>query len=205
MNERKILSKILRLDKNIYSDLINLDNALQKGILIYITVTSLNTLSQTRFFSGLLDFIEANLVLIKNEFSDEEFQVVQALVDDYSALFRQQEVTLTLLFSSVFTATLISLIGLSICYLILKFLLSKDPKPVDLIIISCFSSAPGLLVFFALISSNIVVQFILIMIPGVYALITFASGLKQVYMLRNIEVVLLLVALIFSGAILGPM
>ena len=205
MSERKILSKILRLDKNIYSDLINLDNALQKGILIYITVTSLNTLSQTRFFSGLLDFIEANLILIKNEFSNEEFQVVQALVDDYSALFRQQEVTLTLLFSSVFTATLISLIGLSICYLILKFLLSKDPKPVDLIIISCFSSAPGLLVFFALISSNIVVQFILIMIPGVYALITFASGLKQVYMLRNIEVVLLLVALIFSGAILGPM
>ena len=205
MSERKILSKILRLDKNIYSDLINLDNALQKGILIYITVTSLNTLSQTMFFSGLLDFIEANLVLIKNEFSDEEFQVVQTLVDDYSALFRQQEVTLTLLFSSVFTATLISLIGLSICYLILKFLLSKDPKPVDLIIISCFSSAPGLLVFFALISSNIIVQFILIMIPGVYALITFASGLKQVYMLRNIEVVLLLVALIFSGAILGPM
>ena len=205
MSERKILSKILRLDKNIYSDLINLDSALQKGILIYITVTSLNTLSQTRFFSGLLDFIEANLVLIKNEFSDEEFQVVQALVDDYSALFRQQEVTLSLLFSSVFTATIISLIGLSICYLILKYLLSKDPKPADLIIISCFSSAPGLLVFFALISSNIVVQFILIMIPGVYALITFASGLKQVYMLRNIEVVLLLVALIFSGAILGPM
>ena len=205
MSERKILSKILRLDKNIYIDLINLDNALQKGILIYITVTSLNTLSQTRFFSGLLDFIEANLVLIKNEFSDEEFQVVQALVDDYSALFRQQEVTLSLLFSSVFTATIISLIGLSICYLILKYLLSKDPKPADLIIISCFSSAPGLLVFFALISSNIVVQFILIMIPGVYALITFASGLKQVYMLRNIEVVLLLVALIFSGAILGPM
>mgnify|MGYP006222647277 FL=1 len=205
MSERKILSKILRLDKNIYSELINLDNALQKGILIYITVTSFNTLSQTRFFGSLLDFIETNLVLIKNEFSDEEFQVVQALVDEYSALFRQQEVTLTLLFSSVFTATLISLIGLSICYLILKFLLSKDPKPVDLIIISCFSSAPGLLVFFALISSNIVVQFILIMIPGVYALITFASGLKQVYMLRNIEVVLLLVALIFSGAILGPM
>tara|TARA_B100001121_G_scaffold256496_1_gene234390 strand:+ start:36 stop:653 length:618 start_codon:yes stop_codon:yes gene_type:complete len=205
MSERKILSKILRLDKNIYSDLINLDNALQKGILIYITVTSLNTLIQTRFFSGLFDFIETNLVLIKNEFSDEEFQIVQALVDDYSALFRQQEVTLTLLFSSLFTATLISLIGLSICYLILKFLLSKDPKPLDLIVISCFSSAPGLLIFFALISSNIVVQFFLIMIAGVYSLIAFASGLKQVYLLRNIEVVLLLVALIFSGAILGPM
>ena len=205
MSERKILSKILRLDKNIYSDLINLDNALQKGILIYITVTSLNTLSQTRFFASLLNFIETNLILIKNEFSDDEFQIIQALVDDYSALYRQQEVTLTLLFSSVFTATLISLIGLSICYLILKFLLSKDPKPTDLIIISCFSSAPGLLVFFALISSNILAQFFLIMITGIYALIAFASGLKQVYLLRNIEVVLLLVALIFSGAILGPM
>ena len=205
MSERKILSKILRLDKNIYSDLINLDNALQKGILIYITVTSLNTLSQTRFFASLLNFIETNLILIKNEFSDDEFQIVQALVDDYSALYRQQEVTLTLLFSSVFTATLISLIGLSICNLILKFFLSKDPKPTDLIIISCFSSAPGLLVFFALISSNILAQFFLIMITGIYALIAFASGLKQVYLLRNIEVVLLLVALIFSGAILGPM
>ena len=205
MSERKILSKILRLDKNIYSELINLDNALQKGILIYITVTSLNTLSQTRFFGSLLDFIETNLVLIKNEFSDDEFEIIQALVDDYADIFRQQEVTLTLLFSSVFTATIISLIGLSICYLILKFLLSKDPNPSDLIIISCFSSAPGLLVFFALISSNIVAQFFLIMIPGIYALITFASGLKQVYLLRNIEVVLLLVTLIFSGAILGPM
>ena len=205
MSERKILSKILRLDKNIYSELINLDNALQKGILIYITVTSLNTLSQTRFFGSLLDFIETNLVLIKNEFSDDEFEIIQALVDDYADIFRQQEVTLTLLLSSVFTATIISLIGLSICYLILKFLLSKDPKPSDLIIISCFSSAPGLLVFFALISSNIVAQFFLIMIPGIYALITFASGLKQVYLLRNIEVVLLLVTLIFSGAILGPM
>ena len=205
MSERKILSKILRLDKNIYSELINFDNALQKGILIYITVTSLNTLSQTRFFISLLDFIETNLLLIKNEFSDDEFQIVQSLVDDYADLYRQQEVTLTLLFSSVFTATLISLIGLSICYLILKFLLSKDPKPTDLIIISCFSSAPGLLVFFALISSNILAQFFLIMITGIYALIAFASGLKQVYLLRNIEVVLLLVALIFSGAILGPM
>ena len=205
MSERKILSKILRLDKNIYSELINIDNALQKGIVIYITVTSLNTLSQTRFFGRLLDFIETNLVLIKNEFSDDEFEIIQALVDDYADIFRQQEVTLTLLFSSVFTATIISLIGLSICYLILKFLLSKDPKPSDLIIISCFSSAPGLLVFFALISSNIVAQFFLIMIPGIYALITFASGLKQVYLLRNIEVVLLLVTLIFSGAILGPM
>ena len=205
MSERKILSKILRLDKNIYNELINLDNALQKGILIYITVTSLNTLSQTRFFTSLLDFIETNLLLIKNEFSDDEFQIVQSLVDDYADLYRQQEATLTLLFSSLFSATLISLIGLSICYLVLKFLLSKDPKPVDLILISCFSSAPGLLVFFALVSSNIVVQFLLIMIPGIYALIAFASGLKQVYLLRNIEVVLLLVTLIFSGAILGPM
>ena len=205
MSERKILSKILRFDKSIYSDLINLDNALQKGILIYITVTSLNTLSQTRFFGSLLDFIEINLVLIKNEFSDDEFQIIQALADDYADIFRQQEVTLTLLFSSVFTATIISLIGLSICYLILKFLLSKDPKPSDLIIISCFSSAPGLLVFFALISSNIVAQFFLILIPSIYSLIAFASGLKQVYFLRNIEVVLLLVTLIFSGAILGPM
>ena len=36
MSERQIFSKILRLDKYIYNELLNLNGALQKGIAIYL-------------------------------------------------------------------------------------------------------------------------------------------------------------------------
>ena len=41
MSERQIFSKILRLDKYIYNELLNLNCALQKGIAIYLAVTTL--------------------------------------------------------------------------------------------------------------------------------------------------------------------
>ena len=44
---------------------------------------------------------------------------------------------------------------------------------------------------------------LLVFITSIYALIAFGSGIKQVYLLRNIEVVLVVIALIFGGSILG--
>ena len=51
MSERQIFSKILRLDKYIYNDLLNLNGALQKGIAIYLAVATLTTLSAFRSVS----------------------------------------------------------------------------------------------------------------------------------------------------------
>ena len=203
MSERQIFSKILRLDKYIYNELIVLDGALQRGIAIFLAVTTLTTLSAFRLFNGLIEFLESNLVLFSGEMSDEEFAMFKALIDELSIIFIQQDSTTTLLFSSIVSTTVTSLIGLIICFLILKFLFRKEPRPIDLIIISFFSSAPGLLVFPVLFISDSLFQAILVLVTSIYALVAFGSGLKQVYLLRNIEVILIILALTFGGSILG--
>ena len=203
MSERQIFSKILRLDKYIYNELIVYDGALQRGIAIFLAVTTLTTLSAFRLFNSLIEFLESNLVLFSGELSDEEFAMFKALIDELSIIFIQQDSTTTLLFSSIASTTVTSLIGLVICFLILKFLFRKEPRPIDLIIISFFSSAPGLLVFPVLFISDTFIQAILVLVTSLYALVAFGSGLKQVYLLRNIEVILVIIALTFGGSILG--
>ena len=203
MSERQIFSKILRLDKYIYNELIVLDGALQRGIAIFLAVTTLTTLSAFRLFNSLIEFLESNLVLFSGEMSDEEFAMFKALIDELSIIFIQQDSTTTLLFSSIASTTVTSLVGLVICFLILKFLFRKEPRPIDLIIISFFSSAPGLLVFPVLFISDTFIQAILVLVTYLYALVAFGYGLKQVYLLRNIEVILVIIALTFGGSILG--
>ena len=203
MNERQIFSKILRLDKYIYNELLVLDGALQKAIAIYLAVATLTTLSAFRLFNGLIEFLESNLVLFSSEMSDEEFEMFKVLIDELSRIFIQQDSTTTLLFSSIVSTTVTTLAGLVICFLILKYLFRKEPRPIDLLLISFFSSVPGLLVFPVLFISDPLFQILLVLITSIYALVAFGSGLKQVYLLRNIEVVLVILALTFGGSILG--
>ena len=203
MSERQIFSKILRLDKYIYNELINLNGALQKGIAIYLAVVTLTTLSAFRFFNGMIEFLESNLALFKSEMSEEEFQVFRSLIDELSIIFAQQDSTTSVLISSIVSTSATSIVGLVICFLILKFLFRKDPKPIDLLIISFFASVPGLLVFPVLFIKDPLVQALLVLITSIYSLITFGSGIKQVYLLRNIEVVLVVIALTFGGSLIG--
>ena len=203
MNERQIFSKILRLDKYIYNELLNLNGSLQKGIAIYIAVATLTTLSTFRFFNGMIEFLESNLINFKGEMSDEEFQMFRSLVDELSIIFAQQDSTTSVLISSIVSTSITTIVGLIICFLILKFLFRKDVKPVDLLIISFFSSVPGLLVFPVLFIQDPLVQALIVLITSIYALIAFGSGIKQVYILRNIEVILVVIALTFGGSIIG--
>ena len=203
MSERQIFSKILRLDKYIYNELIVLDGALQRGIAIYLAVTTLTTLSAFRLFNGLIEFLENNLFLFSSELSDEEFAMFRGLIDELSIIFIQQDSTTTLLFSSIASTTVTSLVGLVVCFLILKFLFRKEPRPIDLIVISFFSSVPGFLVFPVLFISDSFFQALLVLVTSIYSLVAFGSGVKQVYLLRNIEVILVIIALTFGGSILG--
>ena len=134
MSERQIFSKILRLDKYIYNDLLNLNGALQKGIAIYLAVATLTTLSAFRFFNGMIEFLESNLVLFQGEMSEEEFQMFRSLIDELSVIFVQQDSTTSVLISSIVSTSVTTVVGLVICFLILKFLFRKDPKPIDLIL-----------------------------------------------------------------------
>jgi len=203
MSERQIFSKILRLDKYIYNDLLNINGALQKGIAIYLAVATITTLSAFRFFNGMIEFLESNLVLFQGEMSEEEFQMFRSLIDELSVIFVQQDSTTSVLISSIVSTSVTTVVGLVICFLILKFLFRKDPKPIDLLIISFFSSVPGLLAFPVLFIQNPLLQALLVFITSIYAVIAFGSGIKQVYLLRNIEVVLVVIALTFGGSILG--
>ena len=203
MSERQIFSKILRLDKYIYNDLLNLNGALQKGIAIYLAVATLTTLSAFRFFNGMIEFLESNIVLFQGEMSEEEFQMFRSLIDELSVIFVQQDSTTSVLISSIVSTSVTTVVGLVICFLILKFLFRKDPKPIDLLIISFFSSVPGLFVFPVLFIQDPLLQALLVFITSIYSLIAFGSGIKQVYLLRNIEVVLVVIALTFGGSILG--
>ena len=203
MSERQIFSKILRLDKYIYNDLLNINGALQKGIAIYLAVATITTLSAFRFFNGMIEFLESNLVLFQGEMSEEEFQMFRSLIDELSVIVVQQDSTTSVLISSIVSTSVTTVVGLVICFLILKFLFRKDPKPIDLLIISFFSSVPGLLAFPVLFIQNPLLQALLVFITSIYALIAFGSGIKQVYLLRNIEVVLVVIALTFGGSILG--
>ena len=203
MNERQIFSKILRLDKYIYNELLNLNGSLQKGIAIYIAVTTLMTLSTFRFFNRMIEFLESNLIIFKGEMSDEEFQMFRSLIDELSIIFAQQDSTTSVLISSIVSTSMTTIVGLVICFLLLKFLFRKDVKPVDLLIISFFSSVPALFVFPVLFIQDPLVQALIVLITSIYALIAFGSGIKQVYLLRNIEVILVVIALTFGGSIIG--
>ena len=111
MSERQIFSKILRLDKYIYNDLLNLNGALQKGIAIYLAVATLTTLSAFRFFNGMIEFLESNLVLFQGEMSEEEFQMFRSLIDELSVIFVQQDSTTSVLISSIVSTSVTTVVG----------------------------------------------------------------------------------------------
>ena len=99
--------------------------------------------------------------------SDEEYEMFKVLIDELSRIFIQQDSTTTLLFSSVISTTVTTLIGLIICFLILKYLFRKEPRPIDLLVISFFSSVPGLLVFPVLFISDSLFQIFLVLITSI--------------------------------------
>ena len=206
MNDKKIISRILRLDKEIYNELLVQDGAFQKSIAIFVSTTILVTMSGFRFISGLLDYLQENLILFQQEFqqefSPEEFNLFQSLIEELQTFINSSDTT-TSLFSSAFSSLVATVIGLVIIYLILRFLFRKEPIPKDLLMINFFASIPCLLVVPALFVSSLFLQGFLILIVSIYSIVSFGSGLKQVYMLRNIEVILLIVSLTFGTSILG--
>ena len=206
MNDKKIILRILRLDKEVYNELLVQDGSFQKSIAIFISTTILITMSGFRFITGLLDYLQENLLLFQQdfqeEFSAEEFNMFKSLIEELQTFINSSDSTSSL-FSSAFSSLIATVIGLVIIYLILRFLFRKDPVPKDLLIINFFASTPCLLVVPALFVSSIFIQGLLILFVSIYSIVSFGSGLKQVYLLRNIEVILLIVSLTFGTSILG--
>ena len=161
MNDKKIILRILRLDKEVYNELLVQDGSFQKSIAIFISTTILITMSGFRFITGLLDYLQENLILFQQdfqeEFSAEEFNMFKSLIEELQTFINSSDSTSSL-FSSAFSSLIATVIGLVIIYLILRFLFRKDPIPKDLLIINFFASTPCLLVVPALFVSSIFIQ-----------------------------------------------
>ena len=202
MKDSKIISRILRLDKNIYNELLIQKDSLQKSIFIYLTTSVLLTLGVFSFINGLLDFIKENLMSFQQELSTQEFSMVRSLIDEMELAFNSEN-AFSNIASSITSSIISSGIGLIIIYFVLKYLLRQDSDPKNLLIIYCYSNVPGLLIAPTFLISSIFAQGVLVTFVAVFSIVTFGSGLKQVYLLRNIEVILLLVSWMFGSTILG--
>tara|TARA_B100000902_G_scaffold129025_1_gene128218 strand:- start:173 stop:787 length:615 start_codon:yes stop_codon:yes gene_type:complete len=202
MKDSKIISRILRLDKNIYNELLVQKDSLQKSIFIYLTTSVLLTLGVFRFINGVLDFIKENLMAFQQELSNQEFSMIRSLIDELEVAFNSEN-AFSNITSSITSSVISSGIGLVIIYFVLKYLLRQDSEPKNLLIIYCYSNIPGLLIAPSFVISSIFVQGVLVTFVAVFSIVTFGSGLKQVYSLRNIEVILLLVSWMFGSTILG--
>ena len=202
MKDSKIISRILRLDKNIYNELLVQKDSLQKSIFIYLTTSVLLTLGVFRFINGILDFIKENLMAFQQELSTQEFSMIRSLIDELEVAFNSENAFSNII-SSITSSVISSGIGLVIIYFVLKYLLRQESQPKNLLIIYCYSNIPGLLIAPTFVISSIFVQGVLVTFVAVFSIVTFGSGLKQVYSLRNIEVILLLVSWMFGSTILG--
>ena len=202
MKDSKIISRILRLDKNIYNELLVQKDSLQKSIFIYLTTSVLLTLGVFRFINGVLDFIKENLMAFQQELSNQEFSMIRSLIDELEVAFNSEN-AFSNITSSITSSVISSGIGLVIIYFVLRYLLRQDSEPKNLLIIYCYSNIPGLLIAPSFVISSIFVQGVLVTFVAVFSIVTFGSGLKQVFSLRNIEVILLLVSWMFGSTILG--
>ena len=126
MNDKNIILRILRLDKEIYNELLVQKGSFQKSIAIFVSTTILITMSGFRFISGLLDYLQENLILFQQEFSPEEFNMFKSLIEELQTFINSSS-TISSLFSSSFSSFVSTVIGLVIIYLLLKFLFRKDP------------------------------------------------------------------------------
>ena len=202
MKDSKIISRILRLDKNIYNELLVLKDSLQKSIFIYLTSSILLTLGVFRFINGVVGFINENLMSFQQELSTQEFSMIRSLIDELEVAFNSEN-AFSNITSSITSSVISSGLGLIIIFFVLKYLLRQDPEPKNLLIIYFYSNVPALLITPTFVISSIFVQGILVTFVAVFSIVTFGSGLKQVYSLRNIEVILLLVSWMFGSTILG--
>ena len=116
MNDKNIILRILRLDKEIYNELLVQKGSFQKSIAIFVSTTILITMSGFRFISGLLDYLQENLILFQQEFSPEEFNMFKSLIEELQTFINSSS-TISSLFSSSFSSFISTVIGLSLIHI----------------------------------------------------------------------------------------
>ena len=203
MRKDNIYFKILKLDKSIYNELIVAPSSLQRAIAIWVATAFIASLSVFRIFENIISYIQTQLSIIASEIPQELLIEIGTAISELEAIFNSESSTTTLL-TSVGTSLAVALIGVSFVFLLLKYLFRKEPNFYHIVIISGFASVPGLLNILVLFTDSLFLQLVLGVSTGILSLFCLGSGLKQVYLLRNIETILLVVGSSIVGSLLLP-
>ena len=195
MRNNTIFYRVLKLDKYIYGELVTEKSSLQKGIAIWLSGSIISTLAVTTFLKNLVIYVKEIISVSSAELPQEAVLEFQKLIIEIEESFESINNVSTLISSQLFGFFNV-FISVAIIYAALKYFFKKEPNLIFIGIIYGFSSVPILLNIPILFFNSIALQGIVLLVTSVFSLVCLGSGLKQVYMLRNIEAILLI---LFSG------
>lgn len=195
MRNNTIFYRVLKLDKHIYGELVTEKSSLQKGIAIWLSGSIISTLAVTTFLKNLVIYVKEIISVSSAELPQEAVLEFQTLIIEIEESFESINNVSTLISSQLF-GFINLFISVAIIYAALKYFFKKEPNLVFIGIIYGFSSVPILLNIPILFFNSIALQGIVLLVTSIFSLVCLGSGLKQVYMLRNIEAILLI---LFSG------
>ncbi|MDA9737729.1 YIP1 family protein [Acidimicrobiaceae bacterium] len=199
-NNRQVILKIFRLDNNIYNELASEIANFQIAIAIYVSGFLFSGLAALSFLRNSLDYVEQNLALILETIPNQTFTELNLLLSELQNIFDSQQL-FGLLTNYLISSFLSGSIGVGIIYLLLTRFFRKETNFRQVGIIYGFSNIPVFLNGIIFFTNSIPLQIFLIIGTAIFALVCLGSGLKQVYILRNIEAFLLVVVSGFGSSL----
>ena len=199
-NNRQVILKIFRLDKNIYNELASEVSNFQIAIAIYISGFLFSGLAALNFLRNSLVYLEENLGLIVGTLPVQTVNELNTLIREFENVFDSQQL-FGLLTSYLISSFVSGFVGVGLVYLLLTRFFRKETDFRQVGIIYGFSNIPVFLNGVIFFTSTIPLQIFLIIGTAIFALVCLGSGLKQVYLLRNIEAFLLVVVSGFGSSL----
>ncbi len=195
MKNNTIFYRVLQLDKNVYGELVMEQSSLQKGLAIWLSGSIISTLAVTTFLKNLVIYVKEVISQSSSDLPQEAILDFQTLIIEIEEGFEAISNVTTLITSQLFGFINV-VVSIIIIFAVLKYFFRIDPNIIFIGVIYGFSSIPVLLNAPILFFNSLTLQGMVLVATSIFSLVCLGSGLKQVYMLRNIEVILLI---LFSG------
>ena len=195
MKNNTIFYRVLQLDKNVYGELVMEQSSLQKGLAIWLSGSIISTLAVTTFLKNLVIYVKEVISQSSSDLPQEAILDFHTLIIEIEEGFEAISNVTTLITSQLFGFINV-VVSIIIIFAVLKYFFRRDPNIIFIGVIYGFSSIPVLLNAPILFFNSLTLQGMVLVATSIFSLVCLGSGLKQVYMLRNIEVILLI---LFSG------
>ncbi len=199
-NNRQVILKIFRLDNNIYNELASEITNFQIAIAIYVSGFLLSGLAALSFLRNSLVYLEQNIGFIVGTLPAQTVNELNNLIREFENVFDSQQL-FGLLISYLITSFLSGFITVGLIYLLLTRFFRKETNFRQVGIIYGFSNIPVFLNGIIFFTNSIPLQIFLIIGTAIFTLVCLGSGLKQVYILRNIEAFLLIIVSGFGSSL----